>query len=202
MDAATFVPIDAAYLNDHITLSLRRLPIHIYSSESCLIPFWMYNNIITQLIIPKLVSTVGDFEINDCIHEWVLQFVGIIDIEEMSLILEKIRFRIGFLLKNWTPDLEFGAILVEPWIDVFIINPGIWRIDCAAIIAPHYPEINESFRFIYYQSFKPISRNINTSIQMEFNNPSKNIQFVDFIFILSEMASSNTNMVPKQSQIK
>lgn len=90
-----------------------------YSKEARkrLIPKWMWQNIISQLIRPKLVSTLDSWKHSDLpLHAWLFPWVPVLG-DMFRPLFEPIRRKIDFQIKKYETKESVG--IVSPWIDVF-----------------------------------------------------------------------------------
>ncbi|KAJ3394633.1 Tuftelin-interacting protein 11 [Lobulomyces angularis] len=94
-----------------------------YASKECVLPYWLYLNVLDQLILPKLKMELNNwnpkFDV-DLVHTWIHPWLLIFDEETLEKeIFENLRFKLGLYLKDWHPRDKLASEILEPWKDVF-----------------------------------------------------------------------------------
>ncbi|KAI8900370.1 GC-rich sequence DNA-binding factor-like protein-domain-containing protein [Globomyces pollinis-pini] len=89
--------------------------------KSKLLPPWLFHNIVSQLIIPKLEGRLETWDFKDGyhIHTWLFPWLPILGERMDDLWVTTRQLLQSYLTKNWTPDDPIGLKIVSCWADVF-----------------------------------------------------------------------------------
>jgi len=90
------------------------------------LPLFIYENIIDQLILPKLSKAVSDWDPrNDPvqIHTWIHPWLPTLKAWRLSGIFTSIRQKLAVVLRQWHPSDESALHILQPWKDVWDANP-------------------------------------------------------------------------------
>jgi len=125
-------------------------------SWSPFIPDWMMSNLIHQLILPRLLTEVEEWDpLSDVVpvHTWIHPWLLLIDSKDMESIYRTILRKFGRAISSWDPSDASAKIILFPWKDTIptpawnsfmtthitpkleaslgtlIINPGNQRLD-------------------------------------------------------------------------
>ena len=86
-----------------------------------IIPRWMWNNILDQLILPKLQDNVEKWDpltdripIHSWLHPW-LPYLG----QQLEIVYPTIRNKLSTCLTNWHPSDSSAKGILLPWKEVF-----------------------------------------------------------------------------------
>ncbi|KAM3589132.1 hypothetical protein VKS41_000010 [Umbelopsis sp. WA50703] len=91
-----------------------------------LLPLFIYENIIDQLILPKLSKAVSDWDPrNDPvqIHTWIHPWLPSLKAWRLAGIFTSIRQKLSVILRQWHPSDESALHILQPWKDVWDANP-------------------------------------------------------------------------------
>lgn len=87
-----------------------------------LFPTWILDNILEQLILPRLTSAVNEWDpLTDTIpiHVWILPWNTILDHKMEEHIFPTIREKLGNALQAWSPQDRSALAMLTPWKDAF-----------------------------------------------------------------------------------
>ncbi|KAI8576857.1 hypothetical protein K450DRAFT_178668 [Umbelopsis ramanniana AG] len=91
-----------------------------------ILPLFIYESIIDQLILPKLSKAVSDWDPrNDPvqIHTWIHPWLPTLKAWRLSAIFTSIRQKLSVILRQWHPSDESALHILEPWKEVWDANP-------------------------------------------------------------------------------
>ncbi|KAJ2962314.1 hypothetical protein NQZ79_g2566 [Umbelopsis isabellina] len=91
-----------------------------------ILPLFIYENIIDQLILPKLSKAVSDWDPrNDPvqIHTWIHPWLPALKAWRLAPIFTSIRQKLSVVLRQWHPSDESALHILQPWKDVWDANP-------------------------------------------------------------------------------
>lgn len=83
-----------------------------------ILPQWIVNNILDQLVIPKLVQEVRIWDpVTDTvpIHTWVHPWIPLMDTKLHDTIYPIIQEKLGTALTSWHPSDKSAKIMLKPW---------------------------------------------------------------------------------------
>ncbi|KAJ3029192.1 UNVERIFIED_CONTAM: hypothetical protein HDU68_012779 [Siphonaria sp. JEL0065] len=100
------------------------LPELANTSAPHLLPPWVHNNIINQLILPKLLSSISQWDARTDTailpHQWLFPWLPILRIDRFSKsITEPIKNKFSLFLSEWHPSTPGALKLLSPWAQVF-----------------------------------------------------------------------------------
>ncbi|XP_055379295.1 septin-interacting protein 1 [Condylostylus longicornis] len=87
-----------------------------------LFPTWILDNVLEQLILPKLVTGVQEWDpLTDTIpiHSWILPWNGILGHKMEEFIFPTIREKLGNALTAWLPNDRSARAMLQPWREAF-----------------------------------------------------------------------------------
>ena len=87
-----------------------------------LLPSWTLDNVLEQLILPRIVNCVEDWDpLTDTIpiHCWILPWTGLLGHKMEDTVYQKIRDKLGNALSAWLPHDRSARAMIEPWNGVF-----------------------------------------------------------------------------------
>ncbi|KJE94955.1 hypothetical protein CAOG_08897 [Capsaspora owczarzaki ATCC 30864] len=85
---------------------------------SDLIPEWIGENLCDQLLVPRLIADVENWNpVRDTvpIHSWLFPFLPLLGMGRLGVALRTIRFKLSNALAEWTPDDESALAVLSPW---------------------------------------------------------------------------------------
>ncbi|XP_065075830.1 septin-interacting protein 1 [Ochlerotatus camptorhynchus] len=83
-----------------------------------LLPSWILDNILEQIVMSKLTSAVGDWDpLTDTIpiHIWIQPWAGILGSKMEVSIYPTIREKLSKALKAWNPEDRSARAMITPW---------------------------------------------------------------------------------------
>ncbi|XP_006007268.1 tuftelin-interacting protein 11 [Latimeria chalumnae] len=101
-----------------------------------LIPTWVLENILDQLIFPKLQKEVENWNpLTDTvpIHSWIHPWLPLMQARLESL-YSPIRSKLSSALQKWHPSDSSAKLILQPWKEVF--TPGSWEAFMVKNIVP------------------------------------------------------------------
>ncbi|ELR60645.1 Tuftelin-interacting protein 11 [Bos mutus] len=101
-----------------------------------LIPVWVLDNILEQLIFPKLQKEVESWNpLTDTvpIHSWVHPWLPLMQ-ARLEPLYSPIRSKLASALQKWHPSDSSAKLILQPWKDVF--TPGSWEAFMVKNIVP------------------------------------------------------------------
>lgn len=87
-----------------------------------LLPSWTLDNILEQLILPRIVNCVEDWDpLTDTIpiHMWILPWTGLLEHKMEGTVYQRIRDKLGDALQSWLPQDRSARAMIEPWSGTF-----------------------------------------------------------------------------------
>lgn len=91
-----------------------------------LLPVWILDNILDQLIFPKLQKEVENWNpLTDTvpIHSWIHPWLPLMQ-SRLEPLFSPIRNKLASALQKWHPSDSSAKLILQPWKDVF--TPGSW----------------------------------------------------------------------------
>lgn len=101
-----------------------------------IIPVWILDNILDQLIFPKLQKEVENWNpLTDTvpIHSWVHPWLPLMQ-ARLEPLYSPIRSKLSSALQKWHPSDSSAKLILQPWKDVF--TPGSWEAFMVKNIVP------------------------------------------------------------------
>lgn len=101
-----------------------------------LIPIWIMDNILDQLIFPKLQTEVDNWNpLTDTvpIHSWIHPWLPLMQVR-LEPLYSPIRNKLASALQKWHPSDGSAKLILQPWKDVF--TPGSWEAFMVKNIVP------------------------------------------------------------------
>ncbi|XP_074869059.1 tuftelin-interacting protein 11 [Carettochelys insculpta] len=100
------------------------------------IPVWILDNILDQLIFPKLQKEVENWNpLTDTvpIHSWIHPWLPLMQ-ARLEPLYSPIRNKLANALQKWHPSDSSAKLILQPWKDVF--TPGSWEAFMVKNIVP------------------------------------------------------------------
>ncbi|QQP33031.1 Tuftelininteracting protein 11like [Caligus rogercresseyi] len=88
---------------------------------SSLVPQWMQDNILLQLVLPKIQNDVDNWNPQTDtvpIHSWLHPWLPLLH-NHLEIVYPTIRNKLGRALTNWEPSDRSAKLILLPWKDVF-----------------------------------------------------------------------------------
>ncbi|XP_005874655.1 PREDICTED: tuftelin-interacting protein 11-like [Myotis brandtii] len=101
-----------------------------------IIPVWVLDNILDQLIFPKLQKEVENWNpLTDTvpIHSWIHPWLPLMQ-ARLEPLYSPIRSKLSNALQKWHPSDSSAKLILQPWKDVF--TPGSWEAFMVKNIVP------------------------------------------------------------------
>lgn len=101
-----------------------------------IIPAWVLDNILDQLIFPKLQKEVENWNpLTDTvpIHSWIHPWLPLMQ-ARLEPLYSPIRSKLSSALQKWHPSDSSAKLILQPWKDVF--TPGSWEAFMVKNIVP------------------------------------------------------------------
>nr|XP_033784391.1 tuftelin-interacting protein 11 [Geotrypetes seraphini] len=101
-----------------------------------LIPIWILDNILDQLIFPKLQKEVENWNpLTDTvpIHSWIHPWLPLMQVR-LEPLYSPIRNKLSNALQKWHPSDASAKLILQPWKEVF--TPGSWEAFMVKNIVP------------------------------------------------------------------
>ncbi|NP_001091078.1 tuftelin-interacting protein 11 isoform X1 [Monodelphis domestica] len=101
-----------------------------------IIPVWILDNILDQLIFPKLQKEVENWNpLTDTvpIHSWIHPWLPLMQ-SRLEPLYSPIRNKLSSALQKWHPSDSSAKLILQPWKDVF--TPGSWEAFMVKNIVP------------------------------------------------------------------
>ncbi|XP_005396205.1 PREDICTED: tuftelin-interacting protein 11 [Chinchilla lanigera] len=101
-----------------------------------IIPVWILDNILDQLIFPKLQKEVDSWNpLTDTvpIHSWIHPWLPLMR-ARLEPLYSPIRSKLSSALQKWHPSDSSAKLILQPWKDVF--TPGSWEAFMVKNIVP------------------------------------------------------------------
>ncbi|XP_078713572.1 tuftelin-interacting protein 11 isoform X1 [Lampetra fluviatilis] len=92
------------------------------------LPPWILNNVLEQLIFPKLQREVENWNpLTDTvpIHAWIHPWLPLMGGARLEPLYSPIRSKLGSALQRWHPSDPSAKLILRPWKEVF--SPGSWE---------------------------------------------------------------------------
>ena len=96
--------------------------ISFLESWRLLVPDWLFDNILEQIIIPSLQKEVEEWNpLTDTvpIHSWLHPWLPLMGDRSLEHIYDPIRHKLSTALTNWHPSDSSAKLILEPWKGVF-----------------------------------------------------------------------------------
>ncbi|KFV77367.1 Tuftelin-interacting protein 11 [Dryobates pubescens] len=100
------------------------------------VPIWMLENILDQLVFPKLQKEVESWNpLTDTvpIHSWIHPWLPLMQ-ARLEPLYSPIRNKLANALQKWHPSDSSAKLILQPWKDVF--TPGSWEAFMVKNIVP------------------------------------------------------------------
>ncbi|PIO26301.1 hypothetical protein AB205_0129330 [Aquarana catesbeiana] len=117
-----------------------------------LLPVWILDNILDQLIFPKLQKEVENWNpLTDTvpIHSWIHPWLPLMQ-SRLEPLFSPIRNKLASALQKWHPSDSSAKLILQPWKDVF--TPGSWD---AFMVKNIVPKLGELSVQLYCKGSKP-----------------------------------------------
>ncbi|MGH0140691.1 UNVERIFIED_CONTAM: hypothetical protein FKN15_044715 [Acipenser sinensis] len=101
-----------------------------------ILPIWILENILEQLIFPKLQREVESWNpLTDTvpIHSWIHPWLPLMQ-AQLEPLYPPIRSKLASALQKWHPSDSSAKLILQPWRDVF--TPGSWEAFMVKNIVP------------------------------------------------------------------
>ncbi|XP_041095884.1 tuftelin-interacting protein 11-like [Polyodon spathula] len=101
-----------------------------------ILPIWILENILEQLIFPKLQREVESWNpLTDTvpIHSWIHPWLPLMQ-AQLEPLYPPIRNKLASALQKWHPSDSSAKLILQPWRDVF--TPGSWEAFMVKNIVP------------------------------------------------------------------
>lgn len=101
-----------------------------------IIPVWILDNILDQLVFPKLQKEVENWNpLTDTvpIHSWIHPWLPLMQ-ARLEPLYSPIRSKLASALQKWHPSDSSAKLILQPWKDVF--TPGSWEAFMVKNIVP------------------------------------------------------------------
>ncbi|XP_053576508.1 tuftelin-interacting protein 11 [Bombina bombina] len=101
-----------------------------------LLPIWILDNILDQLIFPKLQTEVENWNpLTDTvpIHSWIHPWLPLMH-TRLDPLYSPIRNKLASALQKWHPSDSSAKLILQPWKEVF--TPGSWEAFMVKNIVP------------------------------------------------------------------
>uniref|UniRef100_A0A8C5PIU2 Tuftelin-interacting protein 11 n=1 Tax=Leptobrachium leishanense TaxID=445787 RepID=A0A8C5PIU2_9ANUR len=101
-----------------------------------LLPVWVLDNILDQLIFPKLQKEVENWNpLTDTvpIHSWIHPWLPLMQ-SRLEPLFSPIRNKLANALQKWHPSDSSAKLILQPWKEVF--TPGSWEAFMVKNIVP------------------------------------------------------------------
>ncbi|XP_069850723.1 tuftelin-interacting protein 11 [Dipodomys merriami] len=101
-----------------------------------IIPVWVLENILDQLVFPKLQKEVDSWNpLTDTvpIHSWIHPWLPLMQ-ARLEPLYSPIRSKLSSALQKWHPSDASAKLILQPWKDVF--TPGSWEAFMVKNIVP------------------------------------------------------------------
>ncbi|XP_020657513.3 tuftelin-interacting protein 11 [Pogona vitticeps] len=105
-------------------------------SWSHIIPVWVLDNILDQLVFPKLQKEVESWNpLTDTvpIHSWIHPWLPLMQVR-LEPLYSPIRNKLSNALQKWHPSDASAKLILQPWKEVF--TPGSWEAFMVKNIVP------------------------------------------------------------------
>jgi tuftelin-interacting protein 11 len=89
---------------------------------SALLPDWMLDNVLEQIILNRLTQAVTDWDpLTDIcpIHSWILPWANILGSKMESNVYKTICEKLSKALRAWGPEDRSARAMIQPWKNVF-----------------------------------------------------------------------------------
>ncbi|KAI7863705.1 GC-rich sequence DNA-binding factor-like protein-domain-containing protein [Spinellus fusiger] len=87
-----------------------------------LLPRFITENIIDQLLLPKIANAVSDWDPRndpDMVHTWIHPWLPVLEAWRLADIFTTIRQKLSTILSQWHPSDESALHIITPWKDVW-----------------------------------------------------------------------------------
>ncbi|KAG2219548.1 hypothetical protein INT45_013207 [Circinella minor] len=87
-----------------------------------LLPRFIFENIVNQLILPKITHAVSDWDPRndpEMIHTWIHPWLPVLEAWRLGDLFTSIRHKLGVVLRVWHPSDESALHIIVPWKDVW-----------------------------------------------------------------------------------
>lgn len=89
---------------------------------SALLPEWMLDNVLDQIILHRLTQTVSEWDpLTDIypIHSWILPWSAILGSKLETNVYKTICEKLSKALRGWNPEDRSARAMIQPWKNVF-----------------------------------------------------------------------------------
>ncbi|CAI4233374.1 unnamed protein product [Auanema sp. JU1783] len=90
-----------------------------------LLPNWMKDNLLEQIIIPRIDKAVNEWDPTQDdipVHSWIIPWLGVLG-DRLKQTICSVRQKLGEILqKRWTPLDQSAISILMPWVDVWAPN--------------------------------------------------------------------------------
>jgi tuftelin-interacting protein 11 len=94
----------------------------LLDSWSALLPEWMLDNVLEQIVLQKLTAAVGEWDpLTDIvpIHSWILPWSSILGTKMESNVYKTICEKLSKALRAWGPEDRSARAMIQPWKNTF-----------------------------------------------------------------------------------
>ncbi|CAH1104934.1 unnamed protein product [Psylliodes chrysocephalus] len=114
----------------HTWMPVMRTCVSLWNTRDCdplitaietwkpLLPDWIVENIISQLLMPKIIKEVNDWNpLTDTtpIHVWIHPWIPLLDEKLQATVYPVIQEKLGNALTNWHPSDRSAKLMLQPW---------------------------------------------------------------------------------------
>lgn len=99
-------------------------PIELLETWKPVVPSWMMENIIDQLVLPRILQEVENWNpLTDPVplHSWLHPWLPLMG-DKLEPCYPPIRHKLANALTNWHPSDSSAKVILQPWLKVF--KPG------------------------------------------------------------------------------
>ncbi|KAI9317771.1 GC-rich sequence DNA-binding factor-like protein-domain-containing protein [Dichotomocladium elegans] len=86
------------------------------------LPRFIFENIINQLVLPKISRAVSDWDPRndpEMIHTWIHPWLPVLEYWRLGELFTTIRHKISVILRAWHPSDESALHIITPWKDIW-----------------------------------------------------------------------------------
>lgn len=92
----------------------------LLSNWQPILPKFIYDNITTQLIVPKLLRKLEEQISLENVHLWIFPWFPLLEEQLINQLIDQVKIRLSSYLKNrWNPIDEIGLKILNSWNKVF-----------------------------------------------------------------------------------
>ncbi|KAI8146844.1 GC-rich sequence DNA-binding factor-like protein-domain-containing protein [Fennellomyces sp. T-0311] len=87
-----------------------------------LLPRFIFENIVNQLVLPKITRAVGDWDPRndpEMVHVWIHPWLPVLEAWRLGDLFTTIRHKLAVVLRVWHPSDESALHIITPWKDVW-----------------------------------------------------------------------------------